>query len=114
MFRVYLPQSLLQEAYEHAKGRPPDTEIVLSDFAVLADTAVERLVQALVYADNYDEAFGRVYLDGLGLAIASRLIATHLHIKGVHEEDQNRSMPELESYRDEILLGLLELRKKEA
>jgi 3-hydroxyacyl-CoA dehydrogenase len=35
-------------------------------------------------------------------------------IKGVHEEVQNRSMPELESYRDEILLGLLELRKKEA
>ncbi len=35
-------------------------------------------------------------------------------IKGVHEEVQNRSMPELEAYRDEILLGLIELRKKEA
>jgi 3-hydroxyacyl-CoA dehydrogenase len=34
-------------------------------------------------------------------------------IKGVHEEVQNRSMPELEAYRDEILLGLLDLRKKE-
>jgi 3-hydroxyacyl-CoA dehydrogenase len=34
-------------------------------------------------------------------------------IKGVREEVQNRSMPELEAYRDEILLGLLELRKKE-
>jgi AraC family transcriptional regulator len=82
MFRVYLPQSLLRESYEHAKGRPPDTEIVLSDFAVLTDTAVERLVQALVYANNHDAEFGRVYLDGVGLAIASRLIAMHLHPRG--------------------------------
>lgn len=82
MFRVYLPQSLLAESYEHAKGRPPDTEIVLSDFAVLTDPAVERLVQALVHADNCDEAFGRVYLDSLGLAIASRLVATHLDPRG--------------------------------
>jgi 3-hydroxyacyl-CoA dehydrogenase len=35
-------------------------------------------------------------------------------IKGVLEEVQNRSLPELEAYRDEILLGLIELRKKEA
>jgi 3-hydroxyacyl-CoA dehydrogenase len=34
-------------------------------------------------------------------------------IKGVHEEVQNRSLPELEAYRDEILLGLLQLRNKE-
>ncbi|GGF32106.1 3-hydroxybutyryl-CoA dehydrogenase [Aliidongia dinghuensis] len=33
-------------------------------------------------------------------------------IEGVHEEVKNRSLPELEAYRDEILLGLLELRKK--
>jgi AraC-like DNA-binding protein len=82
LFRVYLPQTLLAESYEHAKGRPPDTEIVLSDFAVLSDPAVEKLVQALVHADNCDEAFGRVYLDSLGLAIASRLIAAHLVPRG--------------------------------
>ena len=33
-------------------------------------------------------------------------------IKGIHEEVQNRSLPELGAYRDEVLLGLLELRKK--
>jgi 3-hydroxyacyl-CoA dehydrogenase len=33
-------------------------------------------------------------------------------IKGIHEEAQNRSLPELEAYRDEVLLGLLELRRK--
>jgi AraC family transcriptional regulator len=82
MFRVYLPQGLLAESYEHATGRPPDTEIVLSDFAVLTDTAVEKLVQVLVHTDNCDEAFGRVYLDRLGLAIASRLIALHLYTRG--------------------------------
>jgi AraC family transcriptional regulator len=78
VFRIYLPQSLLTEAYEHAKGHPPDAEIVLSDFKVLTDPAVEKLVQALVHADKYDEGFGRTFLDSLGLAIASRLIAAHL------------------------------------
>jgi AraC family transcriptional regulator len=82
MFRVYLPQSLLAESYEYAKGRPPGTEIVLANFAVLTDTAVERLIQALVYADNCDEPFGRVYLDSLGLAIASHLVGTHLSPRG--------------------------------
>jgi AraC family transcriptional regulator len=82
MFRVYLPQGLLAESYEHATRRPPDTEIVLSDFAVLTDTAVEKLVQVLVHTDSCDAAFGRVYLDSLGLAIASRLIALHLDPRG--------------------------------
>jgi hypothetical protein len=43
MFRVYLPQSLLAESYEYAKGRPPDTEIVLSDFTVLTDVAIDKV-----------------------------------------------------------------------
>jgi len=82
VFRIYLSQSLLTEAYEHVKGHAPDTEIVLSDFAVLTDSAVEKLVQAIVHADRCDEAFGRTFLDSLGLAIASRLIAAHLEPSG--------------------------------
>ena len=34
--------------------------------------------------------------------------------KGVHEEAHARTIPELEAYRDEVLLGILELRKNEA
>ncbi|KWE50847.1 3-hydroxyacyl-CoA dehydrogenase [Burkholderia ubonensis] len=34
-------------------------------------------------------------------------------IKGVHEEIQSRSLPELAAYRDEVLMGLLRLRSAE-
>lgn len=81
VFRVYLPQALLQEAYESAVGRAPSAEIVLPDYKYLTDTTVERLVQVLVSAEHCDQGFGRVFLDNVSLAVACRLTANHFGLQ---------------------------------
>jgi AraC family transcriptional regulator len=77
VFRLNLPQALLQEFYKNAVGYAPSEEIVLPDQED-SDATVERLVQVLASAEHRDEAFGRVFLDSVSLAIASRLTAKHL------------------------------------
>jgi len=81
VFRLYLPQALLQESYEHVVRHAPSTEMVLPDYEYPTDTTVQRLVQALVSAEHCDQGFGRVFLDSIGLAIASRLTANHLGLQ---------------------------------
>lgn len=81
VFRLYLPQALLQESYEHVVRHAPSTEIVLPDYEYPTDTTIQRLVQALASAEHCDQGFGRVFLDSIGLAIASRLTANHLGLQ---------------------------------
>jgi AraC-like DNA-binding protein len=82
-FRVYLPQSLITESYESVYGRPPSSELNLSKTRRTGDRVLRNLVRLLVDADESFGASGPSFLDGVSLAIASRLIAldskqTHL------------------------------------
>jgi AraC-like DNA-binding protein len=81
VFRLYLPQALLQESCANAIGHAPSTEIVFPDIGWLTDATVERLVQVLASAEHRDETFGRVFLDSISLAIASRLTANQLGLQ---------------------------------
>jgi AraC family transcriptional regulator len=86
-FRVYLPQSLIAEGYEAAYGRPPSTELVLSTTKRTSDHILSRLVRMLIGIDDESRSVGRLLLDGVSLALVSRLIAldskhTHLQLSG--------------------------------
>ena len=74
-FRVYLPQALLAECYETAYGRPPDAELVLSKTKRVDCPTLKHLVRMLVDVDDNGGPAGPPFLDGISLAIASRLLA---------------------------------------
>jgi AraC family transcriptional regulator len=86
-FRVYLPQSLIAECYEAAYGRPPSAELVISKTKRTSDRILNRLVRMLVDIDDESGPVGPLFLDGISLALASRLVAldskkTHLQLPG--------------------------------
>jgi len=74
-FRVYLPQALLAECYETAYGRPPDAELVLSKTKRVDCPTLKHLVRMLVDVDDNGGPAGPLFIDGISLAIASRLLA---------------------------------------
>ena len=72
-FRVYLSQHLLAECYEAAHGRAPSTELTISKSKRVGCDVLRRLVQMLVDIDGIGSPAGPVFLDGISLALASRL-----------------------------------------
>ncbi|WP_158791406.1 helix-turn-helix domain-containing protein [Granulicella sp. L60] len=74
-FRVYLPQSLMAECYEAAYGRRPNAELICSTTKSTDDRTLNHLVRMLVDIDDESGSFGPLFLDGISLALASRLIA---------------------------------------
>jgi AraC family transcriptional regulator len=74
-FRVYLPQALLAECYETAYGRPPNDALVLSKTKRVDCPTLKHLVRMLIDVDDNGGPAGPAFLDGVSLAIASRLLA---------------------------------------
>lgn len=74
-YRIYLPQSIIAECYEHAMGRAPATDVVMSDAKFVSDPEVEKLIQALVFSADEHDLFSRVYLNSVSLAVTARLMA---------------------------------------
>ncbi|MBB5063060.1 AraC family transcriptional regulator [Granulicella mallensis] len=74
-FRVYLPQSLISECYEAAYGRRPNAELICSPTKSTGDRILNRLVRMLIDVDDENNSVGPLFLDGISLALASRLIA---------------------------------------
>lgn len=85
-YRIYLPQSMIAECYEHAMGRAPTSDVVLSDAKFVSDPQVEQLIQALVSSANENEHFGRVYLNGVSLAVTARLMARLTGVRSCTKE----------------------------
>jgi AraC family transcriptional regulator len=74
-FRVYLPHSLIAECYEAAYGRRPNAELICSTTKNTGDRILNRLVRMLIDVDDENHSVGPLFLDGISLALASRLIA---------------------------------------
>ena len=74
-FRVYLPQSLIAECYESTFGRPPGAGLVLSKTTRTGDRILSHLVQMLRELDDRACPINPLFLDGVSLALASRLVA---------------------------------------
>lgn len=77
VFRVYVPQSLLQECFECVYGHRPQGDIALVDITESADRTVKDLAGSLLSADALAPSLGPAYVDGIGLALAARLLALH-------------------------------------
>jgi AraC family transcriptional regulator len=90
-FRVYIPQTLLAECYETTYGRPPDAELVLSKTKLLECRILRNLVRMLVDIDEIDSQVGPVFLDGVSLAIASRLLALDSQKMQLRSSDKKNS-----------------------
>jgi AraC family transcriptional regulator len=73
-FRVYLSQALIAECYESTFGHPPGSESVLSKTTRIGDRTLIHLVQMLRNLDDRVCPINPLFLDGVSLALASRLV----------------------------------------
>lgn len=73
---AYIPQSLIAECYEAAFGRPPSADICLFETDDGEDKALQFLTRVLRDLGSF-QVMGPDFLEGLGLAIASRLVELH-------------------------------------
>ena len=75
VLNLRIPNTVLAECIEASDSRVRSVEDAFADSPALWDPVVERLSQSLLRAEDFGAAFGRAYLDGVGLAIVARLLA---------------------------------------
>jgi AraC family transcriptional regulator len=95
-FRVYLPQPLVAECYEAIYGKPAG-ELVLSKTRRTGDRVLRNLLRMLVDIDESCGPTGPTFLDGVSLALATRLIA--LDSKHTHPESLDKVPSPLAKWR---------------
>ncbi|KVV51465.1 AraC family transcriptional regulator [Burkholderia territorii] len=95
VLHLFASQRVLAECYEDLFGRPPSGDVVIDDPRLIRDPALERLSQALAVSHTRDGALGKVFADGVSLAIVSRIIARHFSLP---QRDARRTA-ELPSWR---------------
>jgi AraC-like DNA-binding protein len=89
--RIYLSQSFLTECFTEIYGRQPSGPIELFDPHFMADPIVHQLASLLAQVDNDGGPAGPTFVDGLSLALASRLFTLN-SMKG-RVPVPNRSTP---------------------
>jgi AraC family transcriptional regulator len=77
-FRIYLPQGLIGECYAELTAHRPPSDLVLFEPQILSDRIIRLLTTSLVGIDEDGGPFGPAFLDSIGLALTSRLVALHL------------------------------------
>ncbi|MHC2518949.1 helix-turn-helix domain-containing protein [Bradyrhizobium diazoefficiens] len=82
-FRIYFPQKLLAECAEAIFGRQPETEVMLFRPHFVRDEVVENLTRALLHVDEDGGILGPSFVDGVGLAIAARLVDMYMRPRKV-------------------------------
>jgi AraC-like DNA-binding protein len=75
--RAHVPQSIMAECYEAAYHRPPPSALSLFEASVSEDAVLHNIGRALGNLAAYDQVMGPSFLDALGLALASRLVALY-------------------------------------
>ncbi|BCQ27351.1 helix-turn-helix domain-containing protein (plasmid) [Caballeronia sp. NK8] len=77
VLHLFVSQQTLAECYEDLFHRPHAGDIVLGDPKLIRDPALERLGQALAVCKTEGAALGSVFIESIGLAVVSRLVARH-------------------------------------
>jgi AraC family transcriptional regulator len=96
-FRVYLPQALIAECYEAAHGRPPSAQLTLSETKRTGDRVLSHLVRMLINIDDEGSPVAPMFIDGISLALASRLVA--LDSKKTHRQSSYKESSSLAKWR---------------
>jgi AraC-like DNA-binding protein len=73
-FRIYFSQALLAECLGALRGRDPAGDLALFDAQFVVDPILETLTRLLARVNNEPEAYEASFVDGVGLALAARLI----------------------------------------
>jgi AraC family transcriptional regulator len=71
--RIYLSQSFLAECFTEIHGHPPSGPIELFDPHFMADPVVFQLASLLAQVDDDGGPAGPTFVDGVSIALASRL-----------------------------------------
>lgn len=74
-FRLYLPQEMIAECYEAVYGRQSPTKVVLAKSQRIMDLQLKCLIRMLYGVDEEGDISGPMFVDGVSMAIVSRLIA---------------------------------------
>lgn len=72
--QVYLSPGLMDECYEAAHGRPPATDVSLFAPHFTSDIKIRTLARLLASTDTYGGPLDLVFVESVGLAIATRLL----------------------------------------
>jgi AraC family transcriptional regulator len=75
--RVYLSQSFLSNCFEEIYGHSPTGPIELFDPHFMADPVAFQLIDLLARVDDDGGPGGPTFVDGISIALASRLFALH-------------------------------------
>ena len=78
VLRIYLRADMIAESYESATGREAPKDLVLFDPYVTSDPVLGVLARALIDVDAAGGALGPAFVDGVGMALAARLVAVSL------------------------------------
>lgn len=79
VLHLFVSQAALAECYADQFGRAHAGYMVLGDPRLVTDPTMERLGQALAVAHSQDPGMGRIFSDSVGLAIVSRIVASHFN-----------------------------------
>ncbi|MET0332289.1 MAG: AraC family transcriptional regulator [Dyella sp.] len=74
VLHLHLGNDLLRECLGEARGALSHAPLRLRDPGFAMDPAIDRLGRALLAAESMDAAFGRLYVDAVGLAVISHLL----------------------------------------
>ena len=78
ILRIYLPADMIAECYEVATGRELRAGQTLFDPYPINDAVLAPLTRTLINVDEAGGALGPCFVDGIGIALAARLVALSL------------------------------------
>ena len=107
--RIYLPPDMIAACYEEATGRAAPAGLALFDPHVTNDPVLRDLVQSLVAVDADGGACGPAFVEGVGMALAARLVALSL----AREQPVDKASPPLAKWRLNKVMAYLEENLKE-
>ena len=104
ILRIYVPADLIAECYEEATGKAAPQGLALFDPHVTNDPVLRDLAQSLVSADSDGGVLGPAFVEGVGMALAARLVALSLALEHVVD----RASPSLAKWRLDKVMAYLE------
>ncbi len=72
--RMYLPQALFAESFEHHHGRSSQSQIVVTDPAMVIDPVIWNLMEMVCQCDEEGGPFVPSFIEAISIAIASRML----------------------------------------
>ncbi len=75
--RIFFPQALVAECYGAVFGRAPAAPLSLFETDRVQDKSLRYLARVFRQVETYDDIIGPCFVDSLGLAFVSRLLAFH-------------------------------------